>query len=124
MFSRFSDKLNRLGERITAGVGTMWAALAFMCLALISLPGALMSGDPVVIVAWFAQTFLQLVLLPIIIVGQNLQAQKIEARDQETHDVVMAEHAETKQLLRDVHEMLGLVASWEDSTTDWPLDDL
>jgi CO dehydrogenase/acetyl-CoA synthase epsilon subunit len=54
----------------------MWAAYAFVVLALISLPGALSTHDAVIIVAWIAQTFLQLVLLPIIIVGQNIQASK------------------------------------------------
>ncbi len=35
---------------------------------------ALLSGSPIIIVSWIAQTFLQLVLLPVIIVGQNIQA--------------------------------------------------
>jgi hypothetical protein len=39
-----------------------------------------MTGDTVLIVAWIAQTFLQLVLLPIIIVGQNIQAAAAERR--------------------------------------------
>jgi hypothetical protein len=35
-------------------------------------------------VAWVAQTFLQLVLLPVIIVGQNLQAQAADTRAEDT----------------------------------------
>ena len=70
----------KLGLGITKRVGTMWAAYAFFALTLISLPSVLMKGDPIQIVAWIAQTFLQLVLLPIIIVGQNIQAASAEKR--------------------------------------------
>jgi hypothetical protein len=74
-----------LGARITAVVGTMVCALGFMLLALISLPAALHTGDLIVIVAWVAQTFLQLVLLPIIIVGQNVQGATADKRAIQTY---------------------------------------
>ena len=70
----------KLGFTITRGVGTMWAAYAFFALTLVSLPSVIIKGDPIQIVAWIAQTFLQLVLLPIIIVGQNIQAAAAEKR--------------------------------------------
>jgi len=70
----------RLGFGITKRVGTMWAAYLFFGITLISLPAVIIKGDPVLIVGWIAQTFLQLVLLPIIIVGQNLQAKAAEKR--------------------------------------------
>lgn len=70
----------RLGLGITKRVGTMWAAYAFFGLTLVSLPSVLTKGDSVQIVSWIAQTFLQLVLLPIIIVGQNIQAASAEKR--------------------------------------------
>lgn len=60
---------------VTEKVGTMGCAYLFSLLALISLPEALASEDPLEIVSWIAQTFLQLVLLPIIIVGQNIQGE-------------------------------------------------
>lgn len=81
----------------------MWTAIAFAFLALISLPGAIASGNIVVIVAWIAQTFLQLVLLPIIMVGQNVQSRLTERRDNETHEAVMAAHRETQEILRELH---------------------
>jgi hypothetical protein len=74
-----------LGARITAVVGTMVCALLFACLALISLPAAIRSGDLIVIVAWIAQTFIQLVLLPIIIVGQNVQGHAADKRAIQTY---------------------------------------
>src|SRR5205814_7466451 len=69
----------------TSVVGTMWAAYLFTLLALISFPSAITSGNSIIIVAWIAQTFLQLVLLPIIIVGQNIQAKASDRRAEETY---------------------------------------
>jgi hypothetical protein len=74
-----------LGARITAVVGTMATALGFAILALISLPSAIKSHDVIIIVAWIAQTFLQLVLLPIIIVGQNVQGRAADKRAVQTY---------------------------------------
>ena len=75
----------KIGVFITAVVGTMWAAYLFTLLALVSLPAAIQSHDRIVIVAWVAQTFLQLVLLPVIIVGQNVQARAADKRAQQTY---------------------------------------
>jgi hypothetical protein len=62
-----------LAVNITNIVGTMWCAYAFAILALISLPEAIRGGTAPLI-AWIAQTFLQLVLLSIIMVGQKVAA--------------------------------------------------
>jgi hypothetical protein len=101
---RFNKVLEFWGEKITSVVGTMWAAIAFALLALISLPGAIASGDPLIIVAWIAQTFLQLVLLPIIMVGQSVQSRQTEKRDNETHAAVMSAHRETQEILRELRQ--------------------
>src|SRR3982074_1359421 len=69
-----------LAVRVTNGVGTMWCAYAFAALALVSLPAAVLSGNPVILVSWISQTFLQLVLLSIIIVGQNVLAAASDKR--------------------------------------------
>jgi hypothetical protein len=76
----------KLGLAITKRVGTMWAAYIFFALTLVSLPAVIMSGNLVLIVGWIAQTFLQLVLLPIIIVGQNIQAAAAEKRAVMTYE--------------------------------------
>ena len=76
----------------------MWTAYLFTLLALVSAPSAFASGDRLIIVAWIAQTFLQLVLLPIIIVGQNVQAAAADARSQATYDDASAVLAEAKQI--------------------------
>lgn len=64
---------------ITRGVGTMACAYLFGLITLISLPDAIKAGRPA-IVSWIAQTFLQLVLLSIIMVGQSVQAAVSDAR--------------------------------------------
>jgi hypothetical protein len=83
--SGFFGRINRkVGLRITLIVGTMWAAYLFFGLALYGLPQALRSG-PSAIVLWTSSEFLQLVLLPIIIVGQNIQAKASDARAEDTY---------------------------------------
>ncbi len=87
--------------QVTKIVGSMWCAYAFALLAIVSLPAAISSHDPIIIIAWIAQTFLQLVLLPIIIVGQNVQAAADDARAQSDHDTLISIH----QLTSDVHRI-------------------
>ncbi len=91
----------RLAVGITKVVGSMWCAYLFALLALISLPAAIKSHDPIIIVSWVAQTFLQLILLPIIIVGQNVQAASTDARAESDHETLLAIHT----LTTDVHEI-------------------
>jgi len=64
---------------ITRSVGTMACAYLFGLIALISLPDAIKAGRPAII-SWIAQTFLQLVLLSIIMVGQTVQSAASDAR--------------------------------------------
>ena len=71
--------------KITTGVGTMWCAYAFAALALVSLPSAIASGSAVTLVSWISQTFLQLVLLSVIIVGQNVLAAAADKRSEATY---------------------------------------
>ena len=88
------DRFNaKLAVMITDAVGSMWCAYVFTVIALIGLPGALKAGT-LGIVQWIAQTFLQLVLLSIIIVGQNVQAAASDQRAENTYkdaEAVLAE---------------------------------
>jgi hypothetical protein len=78
--ARFNTKVALI---ITGAVGSMWCAYAFALFDLISLPDAIKGGAST-IVAWVAQTFLQLVLLSIIMVGQNVQAAAADKRAEAT----------------------------------------
>jgi hypothetical protein len=81
-FNRFNAWL---AIKITNGVGTMVCAYIFGIIAFISLPAAIQSGQLIVIISWIAQTFLQLVLLSIIIVGQNIAATASDKRAESTY---------------------------------------
>lgn len=70
---------------ITRAVGSMWCAYLFAALTLVGLPSAITTGVGG-IVQWIAQTFLQLVLLSVILLGQNIQAQAADQRAQATFD--------------------------------------
>jgi hypothetical protein len=79
--TRFNDWL---AISITRIVGTMWCAYAFAGLALVSLPAAVRGGTATLI-GWIAQTFLQLVLLSIIMVGQKVAAEKSDRQLEQTY---------------------------------------
>lgn len=67
-----------LAVKVTKAVGSMWCAYLFTALALISLPSAITSRNVITIVSWIAQTFLQLVLLSVILKGQDIQGERVE----------------------------------------------
>lgn len=96
---------SKLALRITKAVGSMWMAYVFTIIALLGLPAALSPGGEG-IVAWIAQTFLQLVLLSVIMVGQDVQARAIEQRDTETHDTVMATLALVREEQQEIKRMM------------------
>ncbi len=70
---------------VTKLVGTMWCAYLFTVIALLGLPAALKPGGEG-IVSWIAQTFLQLVLLSVIMVGQNVQSVSSDRRAENTYN--------------------------------------
>jgi hypothetical protein len=96
-YARFNK---RVAVAVTGFVGSMTCAWIFCGLALCSLPAVLSAFGPfghvfpawmvkaslIALVAWIAQTFLQLVLLSIIIVGQNIQAAASDARSAKTFE--------------------------------------
>ena len=87
----------KLAAKITSGVATMWCAYLFAAIALISLPAAIRSHDLITIVSWVAQTFLQLVLLSIIMVGQNVASASVEQKINETHTASLGEFELAKE---------------------------
>lgn len=103
-----------LAVRVTNSVGTMWCAYVFACLALVSLPAAIESGNPVIIVSWISQTFLQLVLLSVIMVGQNIQASAADKRAEATYedaDAVLHEAVKIQEHLSAQDKVLGALTS-------------
>jgi hypothetical protein len=131
--SRFNTSVALL---VTRAVGSMWCAYAFALFDLISLPDAIRAGAAA-IVSWVAQTFLQLVLLSVIMVGQNVQAAAADKRAEATfhdasatlHEVAHVQgHLEAQDLLLTrIAERIGLDpvpiidADSGDEVTDGPI---
>ena len=111
--SRFNA---RFGLRITLVVGTMWAAYIFAVLAFYGLPQAIKGGASSTVL-WTSSEFIQLVLLPIIIVGQNIQAAASDKRAEETYkdaEAVLKEAEEIqKHLLAQDEAISEIVARLE-----------
>ena len=99
--TRYQRFCKSLAVAITSRVGTMTCAFVFAFISLCSLPAILytvnkslfgffphwmVSASLVAVVAWIASYVLQLVLLPIIIVGQNVQSEASDARAAKTFD--------------------------------------
>jgi len=89
-----------LAVRITRIVGTMYCAYLFTVIALVALPSAIQQGSPTVLVNWVSSNFLQLVLLPIIIVGQNVISAAQDARAEADHETLTALHQMSVQQLQ------------------------
>ena len=94
------ERFNKaVAVKITNWVGSMTCAWVFCLLALLSLPAVLTQAlhvrwfpswlvavGLIALVAWIAQTFLQLVLLSVIMVGQNVQQAASDARAAKTFE--------------------------------------
>ena len=96
----------------------MWCAYAFAVLAIVSLPSAIQSGSAVTLVSWISQTFLQLVLLSIIIVGQNVLAAAADKRSEATYedaDAVLHTSIQIQKHLEaqdgEIEKIIGLLAA-------------
>lgn len=91
---------NKIALKITNMVGSMWAAYLFTIISLLSLPAILVLIDPrfrsyfpkwiiegsiITLIAWISQNFLQLVLLPVIMVGQNVIQDHQQAKAEADH---------------------------------------
>jgi hypothetical protein len=71
---------------LTKVVGTMWCFYVFNGIALISLPSAIRTGQLTIIINWVSSNWIQLVLLPALMVGQNVQAAAADARASKTFE--------------------------------------
>jgi len=89
----------RIATKITDIVGSMWCAYVFAGIALISLPAAL-AGGTATIISWIAQTFLQLVLLSIIMVGQKVESKHSEKRADSHYNVSVKTEEEIDTIIK------------------------
>ncbi len=100
----------KVGLAITTLVGTMVCGYVFAIIALLSLPSAISSRNLTIIIAWVSSNFLQLVLLPVIIVGQNIQAKASDKRAEQTFldaEAVLHEAQEIQAHLAEQDKLLA-----------------
>src|SRR6201992_3595191 len=101
--NNLDSRNGKIAVAITNIVGSMWCAYAFALLALISLPEAI-KGGTATLVAWIAQTFLQLVLLSVIMVGQKVSAAASDKQALQTY-----KDAEALLVVQDeVHKLIKI----------------
>ncbi len=114
---------SRVAVLITQSVGTMWAAYLFFAISLVSFPQALLAflrGDTVTGIAWLSQSFLQLVLLPIIMVGQNVISASQDARAEADHETLTVLHTinvRQLQLLEQQEKILAALKTTDEGHT-------
>ncbi|WP_435173470.1 TetR/AcrR family transcriptional regulator [Actinacidiphila sp. bgisy145] len=81
---------------MSKAVGSMWCAYLFAGLCFIGLPDAI-SGGTATLTSWVAQNFLQLVLLSVMMVAQNAEAEAAERRSAAMYEAM---YADAELLLR------------------------
>jgi hypothetical protein len=83
---------------LTRAVGTMWCAYVFAALAFFALPDAVKSHSMLQIIQWLSQTFIQLVMLSVIMVGQNILGEASDRRAELTYKDAEATFHEARQI--------------------------
>jgi len=118
-YQRFNKKLAML---ITENIGTMTCFWLFCVISLSSVLAVLYAANIIgkvgfltatgfiLCVSWISQNFIQLVLLPALMVGQNLQNEAADARAAKTFEDVedAREHIRQALNLLDIHTEGGL----------------
>lgn len=88
----FVGKFNtKVAVFITNIVGTMWCAYVFTFIAFVSFPQAftkLLSGDTQSFISWLSQSFLQLVLLSVLMVGTRVLTEASDQRAETDHAII------------------------------------
>jgi hypothetical protein len=125
--TRYERFNRRVAIMITKNVGTMTCFWAFSALALLSLPATLklagvirtawlipaffLTFGFIYLIQWCAQNYIQLVLLPALMVGQNLQNDAADARAAKTFEdverVVDLLRLDTEGGLKDLYEAIS-----------------
>jgi uncharacterized membrane protein len=101
------SKINQaIAVALNAKVGTMACAYVFCVIALVGLLGVLNILPPIayLLVAWGSQTFIQLVMLPVIMVSQNVLGKQQELQSEEQYQAVQQIYTDAEA----VKEQLGL----------------
>jgi hypothetical protein len=93
----------------------MWCAYAFALLALVALPSA--TGSPLLLIQWVSQTFIQLVMLSVIMVGQNILSRASDKRADMTYQDADATFHESQQIQAHLLEQDAAINTMLDKVT-------
>ena len=101
----------KIAVGLTKRVGTMWTAYSFAVLAIIGLFAILGLLNPIIalLVAWLSQTFIQLVLLPIIMVGQNVLGHHAELMADEQYHTTMKTYSDIESIMKHLNDQDELI---------------
>jgi hypothetical protein len=94
--SGFNQKIAIL---LTKGVGTMVCAYIFAVLAIIGFPG-LVNAQISQWVQWTSQTFIQLTMLSVIMVGQSVLGRKQELQADEQFNTTVSTYHDIEQMMQ------------------------
>jgi hypothetical protein len=88
----------KIAIALTKGVGTMVCAYIFAILAIIGFPG--FHATPTQYVQWISQTFIQLVMLSVIMVGQSVLGRKQELQADEQYNTTVSTYHDIEQIMQ------------------------
>ena len=97
----------KIAVTLTTHVGSMWAAYLFVGIAVVGLAAifGLLPAVAVLLVVWISQTFLQLFLLPVIMVGQNVLDRKSQLQAEETYNTAVSSYKDLEQIMQKLHDI-------------------
>lgn len=105
MLKRINELNQLLAEHIVGIVSTMWCTYAFSILVILPF----FNDKLTTIVMFISSSLLQLVLLPIIMVGQKRQGDIAEARSIEDHNAIIEMHDEMKEIVSELHKKVDTI---------------
>ncbi len=92
-----------LALAITRGLGTMPCAYFFMVLALVGFPG--FGATPQQYVQWLSQTFIQLVALSVLAVGQTLLGKHAELQAEEQYQTTLKMYHDMERVIQYLQQL-------------------
>lgn len=109
---------DRIAIFICKWAGTMWAAYLFTLIAFIALPQAIESHSLTVLINWFSGNWMQFVLLPIIIVGQDIAGRKINHMIEESYKNSQLNYKDGEAILEITDAVHGLIKTNNEDTVN------
>lgn len=92
----------RLAVAITKATGSMECAYVFALIALLGFPALSSWLGPVVAlyILWLSSEFIQLVMLPVLSVGQQVLSRKSELQAEEAYQATLKSYHDIEQIMR------------------------